>query len=286
MVLVLSGGCADSDDTDTTQVGSEDPAASSNSYSSEVDGISVSWPEGWHRVEAPLDGGRLTNSVELVALATFDDAAAGQCAPAPDAAMEAMEQDDVLFTLRTSDGPGDPAAGDPATPRPQSFMDAAEPHPDSVIRPGEAPVEGCFPEGVEAWRLIFQQHGRHYEAFVAGRSPVSDERRAEVEQIWSSLDLTPIATGQDDAEIGRPYWHSLYTHCGIKATTFDGRGWVADPEVSDGQGNPPRAWGNPNQPGTIVLEDEDTAVFTSRDGERSATFRPRASQDPPLQPCQ
>lgn len=101
------------------------------------------------------------------------------------------------------------------------------------------------------------------------------------------MHLTPIDDGRGGAEIGRPYWHSLYTHCGIRSTTFDGREWVTDPELraTPSEGNPPAGWGNPDEHGTIELSDEDTAVFTSRDGKRSATFRPRTPQDPPLPGC-
>lgn len=268
-------GCSETTENDSTGRDRATPLDRPNEYSSEVDGISVSWPEGWHRAEEAL--GRPTNTVEVLALATFEGTTAGQCAPTPDAAIAAMEENDVVFTLRTSDGPGESYP-----PRPPELMPAAEPVPDSTA-PGQS--GGCYPEGVEAWQLTFQEHGRHFDAFVAARSPLSDDRRVELEEIWANLELAPIDTGRDSAEVGREYWHSLYTHCGINWLDFDGREWVADPELSDGRGNPPPEWGNPTQPGTIVLEDEDTAVFTSRDGELSAEFRPRTPQDPPRQIC-
>lgn len=281
VVLLLLGGCSDDTGRDEPASSPATVRADAMEYSNEVDGISLSWPEGWHATDGALDGARQTNSVELVALATFEGASAGQCAPAPDAAMAAMEENDVLLVLRTNQqGPPGPVSA-----RPRELMTNAEPVSDSITRPGQARVEGCYPEGVEAWNLSFQEHGRPYDILVAARSPLSDERRGELEQIWSNLQLTPIAIGRDTAEIGRTYWHVLYTHCGVKDTTFDGREWVTDPELSDGGGNPPRGWNNPEQPGTMTMRGENSAVFESRGGERSARFRPRTTKDPPPTPC-
>ena len=251
-------------------------------YANAVDGISATWPEGWHRAAMPLDGSRLSGSVELIALSTLEAATAGQCSPVPDAAMAAMGQDDALFVLRTNEwGPAEPT-----TPsRPQTLLDIAQPDPDSVAA-RRMTGDTCYPQGVEAWRLSFQEHGRPYDVFVAARSPMTEQRKAQVEEIWRSLRLTPITIGRDGADVGRTYWHVLSTHCGIEFTTFDGREWVAEPKLSDGGGNPPRGWNNPEEPGTMKMTDDRSAVFTSRDGQRSATFRPRTAPDPPASPCQ
>jgi hypothetical protein len=133
--------------------------------------------------------------------------------------------------------------------------------------------------------LNFQEHGRPYWVSLATSSPISEQRRAEIEEIWKNLRLSPIAIGRDSAEPGQSYWHVLYTHCGVSSTTFDGREWVADPGLSDGSGNPPKGWNNPEEPGVMELTDENTAVFESRDGRRSARFRPRTPGDPPQRPC-
>ncbi len=286
VALLALAGCSNGDERVTAANDRGSTTTTPNTYNNEVDGVSIAWPEGWHRAEEPLGGPGRTPHVELFALATFEGATAGQCAPDPDAAMAALEEDDALFVLRTSEDYGEPGVqGRPA--RPADLMAAAERHPDSVNESGEPAVEGsCFPEGVEAWRVLFQEHGRPYEAFVAARAPLGDQRRSELQQIWSKLELRPIETGLEDAAIGHPYWHILYTHCGIKGTRFDGREWVADPQLSDGQGNPPRGWGNPDEHGTILLKDEDTAVFESRYSDRSATFRPRTPEDGPAPMCQ
>lgn len=253
-------------------------------YNNEVDGVSAAWPEGWHRAEEPLGGGR-SSGVELLALATFEDAVAGQCSPHPDAAMAAMEADDALLLLRTTETYEDISMQERPS-RPTDLMAAAEPHPDAVSE-GEPPVEGsCFPSGVEAWRVLFQEHGRHYEALVAARAPLGEQRRSELQQIWSHLELRPIDMGADAAKPGRPYWHLLNIHCGIKGTTFAGREWVAEPALSDGQGNPPREWAASTPYGTITLMEEDVAVFETRDGKLSAKFRPRTAGDGPAPMCQ
>ena len=47
----------------------------------------------------------------------------------------------------------------------------------------------------------------------------------------------------------------------------EGRWWRANPPLSDGSGNPPKGWGNPITPGTMVLVREDLAVFRSQSGQ-------------------
>jgi hypothetical protein len=86
------------------------------------------------------------------------------------------------------------------------------------------------------------------------------------------------------AEIGRPYWHVVSTHCGVRDTRLDGRDWVAEPPISGPTGAPPD-WDGPEETGTITLRDSMTAVFESRDGERSAKFRPRGPRDAYIPPC-
>lgn len=280
VALLAFAGCSDAEQLESAGDGGT-TTTTPNTYNNEVDGVSAAWPEGWHRSEEPL-GGTRASGLELLALATFDGARAGQCSPHPDAAMTAMEEDDALFVLRTTESYQDVSMKE-RPPRPTELMAAAQPHPDAA-RAGQPAVEGsCFPPGVDAWLLSFQEHGRHYEAFVAARAPLSDQRRRELQEIWSGLQIRPIETGLEEAKVGRPYWHLLYTHCGIKGTKFDGRDWVADPELSDGQGNPPPGW---DPYGTITLTEENVAVFETRDGENTAKFRPRTPADGDALICQ
>lgn len=267
MVLLVLGACSGDDGS---------PATTPTSYTNEVDGISAAWPTGWHRAAGPLSAGR-SGDIELLALATFRDPKVGECSPYPDGAMASMKEGDALLVLWTNP---DPVHDLP--PRPKDLMAAARPRPT-----GDPPVQAsCFPPGVEARLASFVAHGRHYEAFVAARAPLGEHRRREIQEIWSQLKIRSIDTGLEEAELGRPYWHSLYTHCGIKGTRFDGRDWVADPELSDGQGNPPREWADAIPGGTITLIEEDVAVYTNRGGKHTAKFRPRTPKDEPAGICQ
>lgn len=80
----------------------------------------------------------------------------------------------------------------------------------------------------------------------------------------------------------------LYTHCGINGTMIAGRWWQADPPLSDGHGNPPTGWGNPSQPGTLRMVDQETAVFSADQSFAggaplpSVTLRRTASTDYPF----
>ena len=60
--------------------------------------------------------------------------------------------------------------------------------------------------------------------------------------------------------------YSLYTHCGIDWASIDGRWYRASPPLSDGSGNPPAGWGNPDQQGTIQVISDTEAEFTDPAG--------------------
>jgi len=69
------------------------------------------------------------------------------------------------------------------------------------------------------------------------------------------------------AVLGKEYAYELYTHCGVWSAVFDnGRRWRAYPPIHDGSGNPKAGWGNPTTKGTMMLVQEDLAVFTSESG--------------------
>lgn len=67
----------------------------------------------------------------------------------------------------------------------------------------------------------------------------------------------------NDPEIGVRYRFTVYTHCGLDTATIDGETWLFDGEPD---ANPPPGFGNPMDTGTIVLLDEDHAVYTSSAG--------------------
>ena len=63
------------------------------------------------------------------------------------------------------------------------------------------------------------------------------------------------------ATIGIRYLYVLRTHCGILDAYFAGRLWRATPPLTDGSGNPPRGWANPESLGTMRLVSANLAEF-------------------------
>lgn len=74
--------------------------------------------------------------------------------------------------------------------------------------------------------------------------------------------------------VGVPYLYVLRTHCGIHDAYFDGRLWRARPRLSDGSGNPPPGWTNPEQLGTMRRLGPTLAVFEARHTGSLASFTP------------
>jgi len=89
---------------------------------------------------------------------------------------------------------------------------------------------------------------------------------------------TSAASRKPRAPVGIAY--QLYTHCGIEWARIDGTFWRARHPLSDGNGNPPRGWGNPLQAGTLTVLSRTTARFTSPAG--SVTFQRTARTRPPF----
>jgi hypothetical protein len=61
--------------------------------------------------------------------------------------------------------------------------------------------------------------------------------------------------------VGDRYLYVLRTHCGILDAYFAGRLWRATPSLSDGSGNQPRGWENPESLGTMRLLGAKLAEF-------------------------
>jgi hypothetical protein len=254
-------------------------------YRSNIDGIVVSYPTSWRRAEVPLAAALVGHQVEVLGLATGELSQAERgCSPYPWAAMRALRAGDLVLTLRVWEKMGsfDELAengGGRLGSKPDDLLD------QQPLRAEELPG-GCAVDGVEVREVDFLAHGRRYTAFLAHSATLSEQRRRELRTVWSSLTLRPIPTPDESAAIGQPYWHMLFTHCGIVGTRFAGRDWVAEPVLGDGNGNPPTGWGGPFQPGVMTLTRQDHAEFESRDGKLHAAFLPRTSADPPAQTCE
>jgi hypothetical protein len=276
LVVVVASACG----------GTREPGvagrADLETYSSAIDGLAVSYPRTWHRVDTPSV--QLGGGVEALGLGTGELPQGEQaCSPYPWAAMRALDPGGLVLTLRVDD-PGtdlgiDDGRAQPLASKPGDLLDLEPLRSDQL--PG-----GCAVDGVEQRTVAFLAHGWLYTGFLAFRGQLSEDRRAELRGVWSSLTLRPIATGAESAARGRPYWHTLYTHCGIVGTRFAGSDWVAEPALTDGNGNPPPGWRNPGQAGTMTLVSRDEARFESRDGDRDATFLRRTPTDPPAGTCE
>jgi hypothetical protein len=91
---------------------------------------------------------------------------------------------------------------------------------------------------------------------------------------------TQATASTRSAHPSQPY--TLLTHCGIEWARINGTFWRAEHPLSDGSGNPPPGWGNPDQGGTLTLITPTTARFDSPAG--TVTFK-RTSRKRPPQIC-
>ncbi len=85
----------------------------------------------------------------------------------------------------------------------------------------------------------------------------------------SAGDLPGIANATAagvSVKVGSSSAYSLYTHCGVLSATFNGQTFYAEPTLSDGQGNPPRGWGNPYDAGWLTVTSETTVDFQDASG--------------------
>lgn len=77
--------------------------------------------------------------------------------------------------------------------------------------------------------------------------------------VCSAKTARPACAGP--VPVGVRYLYVLRTHCGILDAYFAGHLWRATPPSSDGSGNPPRGWGNPEALGTMQLVRTNLAEF-------------------------
>ena len=81
--------------------------------------------------------------------------------------------------------------------------------------------------------------------------------------------------------MGGTFAYTLYTHCGIDYANINGAWFEADKPLTDGNGSPPKGWGDPTQAGRMNLLSASTAEFRDDRGHDvtfhalTATQRPR-----------
>ena len=99
------------------------------------------------------------------------------------------------------------------------------------------------------------------------------------------LGLATAACSVEQSKAPNEVAYRLYTHCGVLYADLNGTRYYADPPLSDGSGNPPRAWSNPYDDGTLTVVDANTVVFSDSAGNRAAFTTHPASGIPTIYPC-
>jgi hypothetical protein len=95
----------------------------------------------------------------------------------------------------------------------------------------------------------------------------------------------PSRIGEEaTVSVGETVDFSMYTHCGVESTNFNGRVWNAVQPLysSPDKLGPPSDWDDPYQDGRLTLESRDRAVFAAV-GER-VVLTPSETGEP-LRPC-
>lgn len=97
----------------------------------------------------------------------------------------------------------------------------------------------------------------------------------------SSRATAPASAPTAQRVAGAGVAYSLYTHCGIRELRYGGAWYAHDGGLlDDGNGNPPRGWGNPYQAGRLAIAGA-TATFTDAAGHRE-TFHRRPGTAPSI----
>lgn len=93
-------------------------------------------------------------------------------------------------------------------------------------------------------------------------------------QVWRAPWVAPVGVDlEGEPEIGVAYTVTVFTHCGLRHVDFDGSEWGISGPLSDGSGNPPHGFANPDDTGTVTLTSPDTAIYVSELGERRTLTR-------------
>lgn len=80
--------------------------------------------------------------------------------------------------------------------------------------------------------------------------------------------------------------HSLYSHCGILSTTFDGALWLADPPLRDDSGNPPPGWDENETVGLFIQTTATEATFKADTGVEARFTKAKVGTSDPAANCE
>ena len=145
-----------------------------------------------------------------------------------------------------------------------------------------AAAAAAFVVSGSVW-IVTGQHDGADSTAASGAAQVD----APESQAPQAAEAAPPGSAADSAQglsappVGVPVPYDLYTHCGVLGADIGGVWFAADPPLVEGAGNPPPGWGNPDQPGTMMLLAADQAVFTD-DAGHSVRLRADDAARPPL----
>lgn len=111
------------------------------------------------------------------------------------------------------------------------------------------------------------------EVWVLDSVPLGSHDVRVGDEVVGTLEVVP-------AEVGAPYRHLLYTHCGIVSTHFDGRLWLPE--------RPPEGswWDENDTPGTLTLQGDGSVEFRADSGPRVRFLAARANTADPGASCE
>ncbi len=145
--------------------------------------------------------------------------------------------------------------------------------PPAPVRPlGEREAAGRSRSIARGWKL--PALAASAVVFVAAGVVALNSHEAPTVTVASE----PAATSSAAREVGATIPYDLYTHCGIREALIDKNYYVASPVLDDGNGNPPKGWGNPDNSGTMTVNADKTADFHDAAGHRAHfVLRPGAA---------
>lgn len=137
--------------------------------------------------------------------------------------------------------------------------------------PDSDPAEISMPDGeLTGTEDVFLLEG----LTIPGNYELCSQLVGQDGAVCTDFTLGPYEAGS----VGVTYDYSLYVHCGVEWARIDGAWWRTDP-LSDGNGNPPDGWDNPDHDGNLTLTSSNTATFDGPDG--PIEFTRTSTSEPP-----